>query len=378
MDFGKLHIENFGPIKNADIELGRVNVFIGSQGVGKSVIGKLLSLLDGVNYFNYILEKQLFKDYILLPRFNYESQILFSREELRVLIKDKKLNDYIYKDIVCEQLNKELLQISIKKKDFHSMNEYNKEKQKIIDKIERVSKIKSLYIPEHRTFLSSITGRSINWQRNIDFDEYILDFLELLEKAKDKIRTLEAPFLNRKYEFGDSDFSINTETKERINLRQEASGIKNIMPILAICNYYANEEKKGNKYHFIIEEPELNLYPKTQVDLITYLIEHCIKNQHQLTITTHSPYMLTAINNLCMAYQAGQVNAEKTDKVVPKNAWLNPAEVSAYHVGNGTVKSIFNKEAGLIDSNEIDDASDDIMDIFDELYHISAENLKKV
>ena len=41
----KLHIENFGPIKQADVTLGDLNISVGPQASGKSLFWQLLKLL---------------------------------------------------------------------------------------------------------------------------------------------------------------------------------------------------------------------------------------------------------------------------------------------------------------------------------------------
>lgn len=51
----RLIIRNIGPIKNVDIELNKVNVFIGEQSSGKSTIAKIVS-------FCLWLEKTVNKD----------------------------------------------------------------------------------------------------------------------------------------------------------------------------------------------------------------------------------------------------------------------------------------------------------------------------
>lgn len=50
---------------------------------------------------------------------------------------------------------------------------------------------------------------------------------------------------------------------------------------------------------FIIEEPEQNLFPNTQLDLMDTLVSLCKKDRkHQFTITTHSPYIVNYLNVL--------------------------------------------------------------------------------
>ena len=52
--------------------------------------------------------------------------------------------------------------------------------------------------------------------------------------------------------------------------------------------------------NIIVEEPELNLFPETQKDLIYDLLEMINSGRDHLLMTTHSPYLLYALNN-CMA-----------------------------------------------------------------------------
>ena len=61
-----LKIKNFGPVKDATIELKPFLVLIGGQGTGKSTIAKLLSIFQDYLWYVYILENK--KD-ITLPFF---------------------------------------------------------------------------------------------------------------------------------------------------------------------------------------------------------------------------------------------------------------------------------------------------------------------
>ena len=47
----RLIIRNIGPIKDIDIELNKVNVFIGEQSSGKSTIAKIVSFCSWLEIF---------------------------------------------------------------------------------------------------------------------------------------------------------------------------------------------------------------------------------------------------------------------------------------------------------------------------------------
>ena len=42
----KLRIKNIGPLRDIDIELNRINIFIGPQSIGKSTLAKLISFCN--------------------------------------------------------------------------------------------------------------------------------------------------------------------------------------------------------------------------------------------------------------------------------------------------------------------------------------------
>jgi hypothetical protein len=125
--------------------------------------------------------------------------------------------------------------------------------------------------------------------------------------------------------------------------------------------------------YFIIEEPEAHLFPVAQ-SLITSLIASAYngsERSNKFVITTHSPYILTAFNNLI---QAGNVaasknyqNLEELYKVVPESEIVDFNDVSAYLVNNGTVQSILDNELKLIDATMIDSVSRQFANTFEQL-----------
>ena len=109
----KIIIKNVGPIKKAELELNKINVFMGPQSSGKSTIAKLISYCQWVEK-RYILDgeykekvdKQLLKFHHLdanyfedNSNFEYESdfvRIKYSGIELteEIVIKENKILDY--------------------------------------------------------------------------------------------------------------------------------------------------------------------------------------------------------------------------------------------------------------------------------------------
>ena len=116
--------------------------------------------------------------------------------------------------------------------------------------------------------------------------------------------------------------------------------------------------------------------PTAQQGLLNWLVEKCTEGENELTITTHSPYILSSCNLLLEAYKVAQQRpelADEIDKVVPRACWLNPEEFAAYHVADGTVKPITDTRTHLIGSNELDAISEDISDSFRKLLRLQKQ-----
>ncbi len=81
----KLIVKNFGPIKSAEIDLGRVTVFIGEQASGKSILAKLVAIAKDRRLLSDCLLEQymerngparnLFEDYQIYNFFTSETCI---------------------------------------------------------------------------------------------------------------------------------------------------------------------------------------------------------------------------------------------------------------------------------------------------------------
>lgn len=130
---------------------------------------------------------------------------------------------------------------------------------------------------------------------------------------------------------------------------------------------------------FILEEPEQNLFPHTQVDLFNDIIELC-NSEHlsSVFITTHSPYLLAAANILLFMGQMEElgIEMEQLKELTGFNTLIKKGEFTAYSVSGGTCMSVINEQTGLIKQNELDTASDYNAEVFDRLYQLYVQKLR--
>ncbi|MFC2407355.1 MAG: hypothetical protein ACFNM8_00290, partial [Prevotella histicola] len=117
---------------------------------------------------------------------------------------------------------------------------------------------------------------------------------------------------------------------------------------------------------FIIEEPEQNLFPETQRDLVYYFLKECLgKEGNRLTLTTHSPYVLYALNNCMMAGLVSEKMEDNEFSNLKCNlSKINPEDVSIYEIRNGVVNATIQGKDGLISDNYFDQKMKDLMDDF--------------
>ena len=118
----------------------------------------------------------------------------------------------------------------------------------------------------------------------------------------------------------------------------------------------------------IIEEPEQNLFPLAQKDLVEYLVRGANCGDNSLLLTTHSPYVLAALNNLIYA---GENNTtEEINKVIGKDIQIKFEDVAAYYFEKGRSVSILDEDLRNIDPQKIDSCSAEINEIYEELEDI--------
>lgn len=418
----KIEIKNIGPIKNAEINLNKVNVFIGPQSSGKSTIAKLVS-------FCQWLEK-----YIVINQGTATIDGDFFKTQL---ISFHGFNKFFGDDSFLGY-DSDLIKL-----EYHTAENFQ---IKIIGDLQNGVMKKIAYIPSERNVLS-LPGISSLQMENNYIRGFIFDWLSIRNKYNKDNRY---PILNLgvDYYYDSSKGDVITlENGKELSLSESSSGLQAIIPMLVYVNYITkwiyendadvsfdrytslqravlkdvtqgNEDDKNielalkepkiresintlikqiakwssqgrlessslndlidriGRPHctkLSIEEGEMNIFPSTQYELVKKIFAAMDFNRGDtLLLTTHSPYIVTSINNLIEASNAVNENEkvkEAKEKVIPSDSWINYTDVNAWAVYNGTVSSINDDEDEMISTEALDKASEVISSDFEKLLY---------
>jgi predicted ATPase len=267
---------------------------------------------------------------------------------------------------LSENLIDEILEILEKEKTFDNYLELY---GSLVNTFPNIFLYDSIYIPTERNILQIISSNILGLiNNNIQIPRYLLNSGQEYEKAIQTIKELPLSIIDKKTKYkreGKSSYIYHNEI-EKVDLLESASGLQSVVPILLLVEYSKSLKEEYN-FNFVVEEPELNLYPKAQHELIKYLVKNCLLERKNLIITTHSPFVLASINNLLLAYDKGQTKPKEVNKIIKKESWLNPKNFIAYELKNGKAKKIMNDKLGQISENMIDGVSDAFSNEFDKL-----------
>lgn len=171
--------------------------------------------------------------------------------------------------------------------------------------------------------------------------------------------------------YNNSNFGERIICKENggyVYLKNASSGQQESIRILqdAFLSIY-----QSNNIFRIVEEPEAHLSPEGQkhtVQLLVLMLNHSISGQ--LILTTHSPYVLTSINNLICAANVGSCNRELVSKMIPEALWIKPDTIAAYMLTDGSALNIIDEELGEVKAELLDEISNEINKQYDDLLKI--------
>lgn len=405
----QLVIKNVGPIRQVDIKLSRFNFFIGPQSSGKSTVAKILSscmwlekevlttlndkvIADGAAFVRLVESFHKIEGYFEDSSFvQYDTDfisIMYSDKDIKIT---RKENEDYHREKICyipaernmvtlpELQGIEFGHTNIRSFLFDWFNAreffivgnktdvlnlgmkyfYDSEQSRQKDRIEQVDgQAYQIALSSASSGLQSLTPLLVMLQYYTD--EY---FRSYHEKASFNTynRTRKADvFLYDKYVL--NKVKPNFTEEERANLLEKIrDGILkgNYSYHKLLYNYHTAlyNLKTPEKSSFIIEEPEQNLYPSTQMDLLDLVVELCNgEKKHHCTITTHSPYILNQLNLLVKRFDVGTTDC----------AALNWEEISVWAVKDGEVRDLKVRNAHLINPEYLSEPLDRIYEEYEQ------------
>lgn len=392
-----VRIENVGPIKFAEIDLQKYMVLIGEQASGKSTIAKVI---DSLTTVSDIVRYKISKNIFIRKNLNNNNFLSQVKEDLLSNFLDienfhsGKIS-YYFNDI-------ETISYSYGNEVLFS-NDFENAVNNTLDKINEAKDGLSIHLRlSSKSFVSELNELSYEIiEQNIGkpFFDKILTFLIPLENQTSDYLYLSSyteftivlddgyltylqidDFLRKtiggKYKVNRSDieesFILLSSKGISIPVKNLSSGQKYS---LIIFNYLKHYVLSNHSYRFIIEEPETHLFPAAQSDVTKAIITFANqpKKDNQVLITTHSPYVLSTINNLLYAGQLSEDKRTDIDKlrtVVPEHLWMKPSDFACYKVKDGVLEDlVVTLDSGIkqIDQEYIDSISNVLIDEMNQL-----------
>ena len=407
----RLVVRNIGPIKSVDIRLNKVNVFIGPQGSGKSTLAKIISFCSWLEKVNEATDRAALDG--LINR-------LGSFHHLAEYFTDQSVIFYEGDNVVFAYnwnvKNKVLPPKSFggAKVSSHHKNEF------LLSANNKVVNPKVVYIPAERNFVSVVPNLKDYSDKRDNLQSFVNDWFDA-KRHYTKESPMQVTNLGVGYFYNkgtDVDY-LSMDEKGIIPLSSASSGFQSIVPLAVLVTWLSlgiYEENKpfspaenervrnilahlsrdtdeseaellerlrgfiqGRVYshtQFIIEEPEQNLFPKTQMELLYHLISDINHGRnHRLVMTTHSPYLLYALNNCMLAYLVkDKVDVGAKDEIECLSYALNPKDVSVWSLQSGWLRDAdgvphktIQDGRGLVRKNYFNDVMHQVMDDFNKL-----------
>ena len=435
-----IEIKNFGPIKHVKLDLKDINVFIGTTGSGKSTVAKLVAIFRNVTFIkagNLETFKRLLVDYNINYTIKQNTYAFYQNRHFYWKLEKKVIEtNYPFENLIAQIYDwgkwfargaaKDVSERKIAEsrllfaamanldvggqtmlsrvKDTHQrdrLSEIMERSKKLMNRvvygdgfeIDEIDKLLeevyvlivnetgsfiSSYIPAERSLLSTITESIYGLLSNdVAIARILSDFGADFEYARRQYQKLVIDILKATYEFENSANLITLEDGVKIKLENASSGFQSLVPLLLVI-YAKTNTKNFFEQYIIVEEPELNLYPTVQKDLMEFIVERINKSGDKLIITTHSPYVLTTLDNLIQADNTVKRNPgaeEKVKEMVPPERWVDFDRVTCYYFKDGKCHSTLDKEFRSIGPSNIDDVSDDIGKTYDELLALEYANV---
>ena len=368
----RIKVQNFGPIRegllenDGWLEVNKVTVFVGNQGTGKSTVAKLISTFTW-------MEKTL-------VRGDFDPKWFERKSKLR----NRYLNFHRLESYFVENGNGST-RIEYEGDAFSFLySAGNLKVTEIPGKAYPLPQI--MYVPAERNFIAYVRNPG---ELRLSSGA-LLDFVSAYERAKEELRTpLRLPIDNIDLEYDRLNDVLNLRGEDyKVKLSDASSGFQSLVPLYLVSTHLAkqmsrtkafsdspmsNDERERFKKRFqaimlndnlsdeqkrlamtvlafkftktafvnIVEEPEQNLFPASQRQLLHSLLElNNLYPGNKLILTTHSPYMISFLNIAIQgkdlaerARTAGKQGWEnQLGQIVPIKALVSGSEVAVYEM----------------------------------------------
>ena len=404
-----LIIENVGPIKKADLELKKFNFFIGPQSSGKSTIAKIfstcswiekevattmneLAVPSGLEFKRLVEEFHKMSGYFSdgsIVEYDSESVgISFSKDDFKIVLKPginyfrqkicyipSERNIVSLQDLRSYEFGntnqRSFLFDWLTAREFYSRSNkleilnlgvkyfYDSEQELFQDRIEHVNgKSYQISLQCASSGLQSVIPLILMFQYySAPYYSYYENKTSFDENDKDRllrIRLIDKLVLSPLFPgFSEKDRS---RLLGIVNARM-ADYDPQCVALLQQFQKAIKQLRTPVSTNFIVEEPEQNLYPYTQLQLIDCMFRLCGEGKnHSFTITTHSPYIMNILNVLLMRYYSHS-----------GDGGINPDDLSVFSIQDGYPinQLLKNSITGNL-SVSIDNLSEAMQDLYDE------------
>ncbi|RZK34943.1 MAG: hypothetical protein EOO61_12755 [Hymenobacter sp.] len=415
----RLLIKNFAGIDEIDIELGRINIFIGAQASGKSICVKCLFYFKGC--INSLLRQALLPrlpidklDTLFATGFDlmfestawqYGSVLRYTNGENFIQLteannKVKVSFSNFYQNLFERAKETALTHTAFSPEDsaFLDAALYKRFKQEAEKTLGQAGTSTLLFVPASRATYALSLASKTNDQYLFSTDNFINNFAQfynIFKRNKSSIReglsgtlinSLAGEILQAEFKREDEEDFLIQPSGKKTPLTIASSGQQEVLPVVLALQYLAfmaDFEPQA----VTIEEPEAHLHPTAQNALAQLMaaVYNIRTAPLQFFITTHTPYLLSSFNNLIYAGQLANALAdddiagqEQLYAIVPKELHLNLADFRVYGLEDGKSTLLIDEEFGLLMAHSIDSVSDIIADQFGDLMALDPANKPSV
>ncbi len=419
--YPKLIIDGFLGFKSTEIEIRPITVLIGPQATGKSVIAKLLYYF--YDYMQHVREccqeelnkreidkryKLKFQEYFNPSSWQEDAfsikltlgseYISISHKPSAKLAKDLDLDysDWFSKEAgaLIRYTKNRISKIS-EDEDFDRYQAFGAVRRKlqsdVKEKFQSTYPLIQNFIPAGRSFFSNLQNNIFGFlTENNSIDPFLSMFGRTYDSIKrqpnsvrirnridpsfaKEISNLIRSVISGDFQHDKGKDYLKINSGRRISMAHASSGQQEATPMGVFLQHIAHSRDYGHRLLYV-EEPEAHLFPSSQKGIIDVLATLFNSRPGDLGffITTHSPYVLSSLNNLIYAHRVRSRTADpkKIDKIIPYSRHLNINSIGAYMIGEGKAISIVNRDEGLIDASRIDEVSNLVASEFEALVSV--------